>query len=144
MRYPQIIVYADHDRLEAEVRTLAAEHRWLLRPVRQARALASAVRDLRPTVVLLEADPADNSATGLELLCETHLARPDVPVVVVSPRKLPLPDRTYWSAAVMDIGAAFVVFPPLERSVLEDLTANMMRKASTVAESVGTPEGPKS
>lgn len=127
MRYPRIVVYADHDHIEAELRPLAAEHRWLLHGVRQARAMASAVLEARPTVAVVEADPSDETAAALELLCESRLVRPDVPILVVSPVKLSELDRTYWSAAVLDLGATFVLYPPLDRSVLEDLVSNMMR-----------------
>lgn len=132
MKYPQIVVYADHDRLEAELRPLASEHRWLLQWVQQARAFASAVRVARPTVAVVEADPSDETATALALVHDTRLARPDVAILVVSLRKLSEPERTHWSAAALDLGAAFVVYPPLDRSVLEDLVSKMMSSQTSV------------
>ncbi|MBL8866514.1 MAG: hypothetical protein JNK93_13220 [Planctomycetia bacterium] len=35
-------------------------------------------------------------------------------------------DRAAWTATILDLGARFVLFPPLTRPVLEDLAGGLM------------------
>ena len=137
MRYPQVVVCAFDDWTANQLRPQAAEHRWLLRSVRQA----AAARDLalalepRPTVLLVQADPAADKPDALRLVADVHRLRPDVAVVVLSDVKLGEDERATWAAGVYDLGARFVLVPPLTRPVLEDLVGGLM--AATVRRVVG-------
>ena len=121
-RRPQIIVLdpaiarhlADH----------AAEHRWLLRTAKTLPAARELARDRRPTVAFLTFSPADPAA--IALMAELHHRAPDTAVVAVSDEKLSEPDRAAWTAVLMDLGARYVLFPPLTKAVLEDLAGGLM------------------
>ncbi|MCZ2340200.1 MAG: hypothetical protein LC104_00205 [Bacteroidales bacterium] len=126
MRYPQILVCDTGEFVEAELRELAARQRWMLRHVQQTRALHKALQEWRPSVVCLVVDPTDASASALTTLSECLSCFPDVPFLVISTRKVPELQRCYWTAAVLDLGARAVLYPPIVRSVLEDWVRGLM------------------
>jgi hypothetical protein len=126
MRHPQVVILAFDEWLEKQFRELAAESRWLVREVRQPGACRALVRDPRPTVLLLQADPLDERAAALALLADVHRERPDVAAVVVSDAKLNEDDRVAWTAAALDLGGRYVLFPPLSRPILEDVVSGLM------------------
>lgn len=125
MRAPRIVILGLDDWLAKQLRPLAEEHRWLLGDYRQPNAARAALGD-RPTVLLLQVDPHADHSPGLALLAEVHHAFPDVAIVVISDGKLPDDDRARWTAVAFDLGAAFVLFPPLTGPVLEDLVGGLM------------------
>ena len=49
--------------------------------------------------------------------------------------KLPDAERTAWTAALLDLGARYVLFPPLTRPVLEDVVSGLM--TATIGRIVG-------
>jgi hypothetical protein len=80
---------------------------------------------------------------GLTLLGRVAERAPDCPVVLVSDVKMEgAEQRAQLSALAMDLGARYVLFPPLQTPVVEDLVAGLM--AATVRRVAGTPadEGP--
>lgn len=125
MRAPRIVILGLDDWLAKQLRPLAEEHRWLLSDYRQLNAARAALGN-RPTVLVLQVDPHADQSPGLALLAEVHHALPDVAAVVISDGKLPDDDRARWTAAAFDLGAAFVLFPPLTGPVLEDLVGGLM------------------
>lgn len=127
MRCPQIIVFAFDDWLAKQLAEFAADHRWLLKEVRQAGACKALLRDPRPTVLLAQLDPhAADVAAPLTFLADVHRGHPHVATVVVSDVKLNEEERIGWTATAFDLGARFVLFPPLSRPVLEDLVGGLM------------------
>jgi hypothetical protein len=126
MRAPQIIVLGFDDWIAKQLRAHAAEHRWLLHDVRQANAAKTLIDDFRPTILFVQVDPHADPSPGLALLAEVHATRPEISLVVVSDGKLPDEDRARWTASAFDLGAAFVLFPPLTGPVLEDLAGGLM------------------
>jgi hypothetical protein len=126
MRYPQIVILAFDEWLGKQLRELAAEARWRLREVRQPAAALALLRDPRPTVLLVQADPHDEKAAAFALLADAHRTRPDAAAVVVCDVKLSEADRVAWAAASLDLGARYVLFPPLARPVLEDVVSGLM------------------
>ena len=129
MRYPQVVVCAFDDWTANQLRPQAAEHRWLLRSVRQLAAARDLALEPRPTVLLVQADPAAGKPDALRLVADVHRLRPDVAVVVLSDVKLGEDERAAWAAGVYDLGARFVLVPPLTRAVLEDLVGGLMAAA---------------
>jgi hypothetical protein len=125
MRLPQIVVLGFDEWIAKQLRAHAAEHRWLLHDVRQVNAVRTLLDD-RATILLLQVDPHAESSPGLSLLLELQTSHPDVAVVVVSDGKLPDDDRARWTGGVFDLGAAYVLFPPLTGPVLEDLVGGLM------------------
>ena len=126
MRYPQVVVCAFDDWVADQIRELAAEHRWLLRDFRQLDAALGLVGGGRPTVLLVQADPTSDRPDPLRLVATAHRRDPDTAIVVVSDAKLGEDDRAGWTAAVLDLGARYVLFPPLTRPVIEDVVSGLM------------------
>lgn len=127
MRYPQIVLLAFDEWLGKQLAEFASEHRWLMREVRQAGACLGQLRDRRPTVLIVQIDPhAQNILELLQFLNDAHALSTDVATIVVSDIKLNEDERVAWTAILFDLGARFVLFPPLTRPVLEDLVGGLM------------------
>ncbi len=129
MRFPQIVVCAFDGWAANQLRELAAEHCWLLREVRQPAAALELAREPRPTVLVVQADPTADRPVPLRLVADAHRLAPDAAAVVLSDVKLAEDDRAAWAAGVLDLGARYVLFPPLQRPVLEDLVGGLMAAA---------------
>lgn len=127
MRHPQLVILAFDDWLGKQLAAFAADHRWLLKEVRQTGACLALVREPRPTVLLAQLDPhAADPAAPLGFLADVHRRHPHVSTAVVSDVKLNEEERVSWTATAFDLGARFVLFPPLSRPVLEDLVGGLM------------------
>lgn len=135
MRFPQIVVCAFDAWAANQLRELADGHRWLLREVRQPAAALELARQARPTVLVVQADPTADRPDPLRLVADARRLAPDAAAVVLSDVKLSDDDRASWTATVLDLGARYVLFPPLQRSVLEDLVGGLM--AATLRRVVG-------
>ncbi len=127
MRHPQLIVLAFDDWLGKQLAEFARDHRWVLKEVRQTGACLALLREPRPTVLLAQLDPhAADVAAPLAFLADVHLGFPHVLTAVVSDVKLNEDERVGWTATAFDLGARFVLFPPLSRPILEDLVGGLM------------------
>ena len=135
MRFPQIVVCAFDAWAANQLRELAAGHRWLLREVRQPAAALELAREPRPTVLVVQADPTADRPDPLRLVADVRRLAPDAAAVVLCDVKLSDDDRAAWTAGVLDLGARYVLFPPLQRPVLEDLVSGLM--AATLRRVVG-------
>ena len=125
MKTPQLVIHELDGWLAKQLRDLAADRKWLVREARQLGAVRGHL-DGRPTVLFVLFDPHKSPPVALKLIADVHLAHPDVAVVAVSDAKLPEEDRATWSAAALDLGARFVLFPPLTRPVLVDLAGGLL------------------
>jgi len=126
MRFPQLLIYSPEGRLEAELRELAAKRRWLLRQFQQQRAIHAMFRQPRPTVLLLSLDPYQPAPETFTLLHANQDALTGWPSLVVLTQKVPEDLLAMWVAALLDLGASYVIMPPLQRPVLEELVSMMM------------------
>jgi hypothetical protein len=54
-----------------------------------------------------------------------------MPIVVLSDVKLPDDDRALWTAIFLDCGASLVLFPPLNRTMLEEAALGLMQDRLT-------------
>lgn len=126
MRYPQVVVCAFDAWTANQLRELAAAQRWLLREVRQPAAALELAREPRPTVLVVQVDPTADRPDPLRLVADVRRLAPDAAAVVISDVKLADDDRTAWAAGVLDLGARYVLFPPIQRPVLEDLVGGLM------------------
>lgn len=127
MRHPQIVILGFDDWLGKQLADCAAEHRWLVKEVRQTGAALALLRPPRPTVLFVQFDPlADSAPATLEFLLELQARHASVSTVAVSDVKMNEADRAAWTATILDLGARFVLFPPLTRPVLEDLAGGLM------------------
>jgi FixJ family two-component response regulator len=137
MKLPQVVVYESDGWLAGQVRRLAAEHKWLLRESRHADACLAHLTASRPSVLLLKLER--ELLDGLSLLAKLSEAAPDCPVVLVSDVKMDGADqRAQLSALAFDLGARYVLFPPLQQPVIEDLVSGLM--TATVRRTVGSGE----
>jgi DNA-binding response OmpR family regulator len=135
MKLPQVVIYESEGSLAGQVRRLAGENSWLVRESRDPDACVKLLADARPAVLLLnlERDLHD----GLSLLGRVAERAPDCPVIVVSDVKMEgAEQRAQLSALAFDLGARYVLFPPLQQPVIEDLLAGLM--SATVKRVVGT------
>lgn len=126
IRTPQIVVLGFDDWIAKQLRPHAEEHRLLLSDVRQPRAALALLDPLRTTVFIAQVDPHAEESPALAALAEALRRDPRLAAVVVSDGKLPDDDRSRWTAAVLDLGASYVLFPPLTGPVLEDLVGGLM------------------
>jgi hypothetical protein len=137
MRHPQIAILAFDDWIGKQLAEYAHERRWLVKEARQTGACLALLREPRPTVLLAQFDPlADSIAATLEFLVDVHRSHPAVATIAVSDVKLNEADRAAWTATAFDLGARFVLFPPLTRPVLEDLVGGLM---ATLIDRTGRP-----
>ena len=92
------------------------------------------LEESRPAVLLLRLER--ELLDGLTLLDRVAERAPDCPVVLVSDVKMEgAEQRAQLSALAFDLGARYVLFPPLQQPVIEDLVAGLM--GATVRRVVG-------
>jgi DNA-binding response OmpR family regulator len=149
MRAPQIVVVEADGWIARHLGDLAAEDAWLVRGARTPDAALPLVRERGPCVLVVQVELAEDRPAPLRLVADLRRACPDVPVVAVSDVKLNDADRVAWTAALFDLGARYVLFPPLTKPVLEDVVSGLMaaaiRRAAGAAPGSPAPAGaPKS
>jgi len=128
MRLPQIVIYESDGWLAAQTVDVARDNGWLVRESRHADACLTFLREARPSILLLrlESKPVDD----LTLLTTLHAKTPDCPVAVFSNAKLDgASQRAHLAGLAYDLGARFVMFPPLTRTVIEDVVSGLMAAA---------------
>jgi chemotaxis response regulator CheB len=135
MKHPQVVVYESDGALAAQVRRLAGDNAWLVRESRQPDSCLQLLAEVRPSVLLLKIER--ELRDGLTLLGRVAERAPDCPVVLVSDVKMEgAEQRAQISALAMDLGARYVLFPPHQTPVIEDLVSGLM--AATIRRVVGT------
>ncbi len=135
MKHPRIIVCEIDGWLAKQLRELAAENRWLVRATRTADTALSLACERGPAVLLVQFEPGEVKAEPFKLMADVHRLAPDVTVIAIADSKLPDIERTAWTAALLDLGSRYVLFPPLTKSVLEDVVSGLM--AATILRVVG-------
>jgi len=134
MKLPQVVVYESDGMLAGQVRRLAEDNAWLVRESRQPDACLNLLSEVRPSVLLLKIER--ELLDGLTLLSRVSERAPDCPVVLVSDVKMEgAEQRAQLSALAFDLGARYVLFPPLQQPVIEDLVSGLM--TATVQRVVG-------
>jgi len=134
MKHPQVVVYESDGSLAGQVRRLAGENSWLVRECRRSDACLELISEARPSVLLLRLER--DLQEGLTLLARSAERAPDCPVVLVSDVKMEgAEQRAQLSALAMDLGARYVLFPPLQTLVIEDLVSGLLSAA--IARTVG-------
>ncbi len=129
MRAPQIVVVEYDGWIARHLADIAAEGAWLVRGTRSVEAGLSLARERRPCVLIVQVELAEDNLTALRLIADARRECPDVPVVAASDVKLSDADRIAWTAALFDLGARYVLFPPLTKPVLEDVISGLMEAA---------------
>jgi hypothetical protein len=129
MKLPQIIILELDGWLAKQLRELVGESRWLVQQTRSCDTALSLARDRRPAILIVQIEPGEDKPEPLKLIADVHRLSPDVPVMAVSDVKLPDAERAAWTAALLDLGARYVLFPPLMKPVLEDVVSGLMNVA---------------
>jgi chemotaxis response regulator CheB len=125
MRHPQVVVYESDGWLAGQIRRLAGENAWLVRESRNADTCLGQLADVRPSVLLLRLER--ELLDGLSLLGRVAEQAPACPVILVSDVKMESADqRAQLSALAMDLGARYILFPPLQTPVIEDLVSGLL------------------
>lgn len=128
MKHPQVVVYESDGWLADQVRRLTGENAWLVRESRRPDACLALLADARPSILLLRLER--ELLDGLTLLGQVTEQAPDCPVVLVSDVKMEEAEqRAQLSALAFDLGARYVLFPPLQQPVIEDLVAGLLGAA---------------
>jgi hypothetical protein len=129
MRHPQLVIVEADEWIARQLAPLAGESRWLVRQPRKTDAALALARDGRPTVLFVQVEPGGEKPEAFALIADAHRLAPDAAVVAVSDLKLSDADRVAWTAVLLDLGARYVLFPPLSRPVLEDVASGLMAAA---------------
>lgn len=127
MRHPRVVVCAFDDWLANQLREAVGERKWVLTEVRSPAGWVTAAAG-GPCVAVIQVDPTAEPEKPLAAVGELHRTYPDSDVVAVCDVKLNEDDRSGWTAAVLDLGARLVLYPPLTRAVLEDAVLGLMER----------------
>lgn len=128
MRYPQIVIYETRGELASEVADLAREHGWVVRESRQPDACLKLLQADRPSVIILKIER--QLVDELTLLTRINELAPESAVIAVSDVKLEnAAQRSNLAGLIYDLGASYVLFPPLMRTTIEDLVLGLMQSA---------------
>jgi DNA-binding NtrC family response regulator len=121
MRYPQVLVYERDGRLAALLKQ-SLDERKLKWVVREPRDLASCLRLLErggPSVVVVKM--GGDLERELTLVERTVFHHPDTKTVLVGDG-----EHVALAGAGWDLGAAYVLLPPMSRESLPDIVAGLM------------------
>jgi hypothetical protein len=119
MRRAQVVVCETDGRLGALLRETAAARGWWLREVRHAARILGLVRQGLAGVVVLKA--GRDLEQEFAVLERIHRQFPDTAAVVVGDADQPALAGLAW-----DLGARFVLFPPLVREQLPEVVSGLM------------------
>jgi hypothetical protein len=129
MRYPQIVVYEKDTSLTEVLRPIADEESWLILQSRKPSVCLKWLRDSRSTVLFVKFET--DLVEELQLILDAHKVEPDAAIVVVSEIKLDSQEqRMNLTTLAYDLGASFVLFPPLSQALLEDVVSGLMSAVS--------------
>lgn len=133
MRHPQIVVYESDGTLARHLTETVGQHKWLLREARQTPACLNLVRRRGPTTLVVKV--GRNVERELSLINAARRMAPAVPMAVVSDV-----DDGILEALLYDLGASFVLQPPLSSSRFVELVERMMQAAQqrTLGDAAGT------
>jgi DNA-binding NarL/FixJ family response regulator len=120
MRHPRVVVYEQDGLLARRLEPARDRNRWALREPRRPEEVLELLREPGPGVLLLRVgrDPVRE----MTLLEQVGADCPDVPAVVVADGADPGLVALAW-----DLGARFVLVPPLSWEVLEPVVNSLLR-----------------
>lgn len=126
MQHPQIVIYEADGWLAAQVVELARENSWLIRESRQPEACLALLRDNRPAVLLVKLERKMIDEFKLIALIRERV--PDCPIAVFSDVKFEgAAQRASLAGLAYDLGVRYVMFPPLTKTLVEDVAAGLMQ-----------------
>jgi hypothetical protein len=119
MRRAQVLVYETDGRLADLLRELARKRDWWLRELRQASRVLGLLQPGQTSVVVLKL--GRDLERELGLLEQISWLYPDTATVVVGDA-----DNAALADLAWDLGARFVLLPPLPRAHLPEIVASLM------------------
>jgi DNA-binding NtrC family response regulator len=132
MKHPQVVVYETDGRLAQLLRERVRAARWSLREPRQRESCLALLRDASPTVFVLKTGSKLEAELGI--LERVHALLPEARSVVVGD----LQNQTLADLA-WELGASFVLFPPLPHEWLPEIVARLMAAAVAAMKIDGEP-----
>ena len=117
--YPQVLVYEQDGLLAHLLRRLGKEGKWFVHEPRRLEACLRLLRRSHPKVVVIKV--GHDLGRELTLLERVTALCPDAATVVVGDTH----DRALAGLA-WDLGAAFVLFPPLGRELLSEVVRHIL------------------
>jgi hypothetical protein len=117
MRYPQLLIYESDGRIAEMFRRVRGEDKRHKFAMREPRALEACLRLLRhggPSMLILKM--GQDLVRELTLLERVTWTCPEAAVVVVGDS-----ENTPLVELIWDLGATYVLFPPLPREWLKDI-----------------------
>jgi hypothetical protein len=118
MQRAQVIVYESEDRLESLLRPHVRKQHWWLRPVRHPGRILSLLGKGRTSVVVLKI--GRDLEREFAVLERVQRWFPEAACVVVGDADQPALAGLAW-----DLGARFVLFPPLPREHLPAIVTSL-------------------
>jgi hypothetical protein len=126
MRRAQVLIHETDGVLAEQLRPLTEERRWLLRAVRRAEE----VDELLPAGGVLVLKVGRNLEAEFGLLERATRLHPGAGVVVVGEGE-ELYKRPRLAGLAWDLGASYVLFPPLPKALLGEVVAGLMGPGRT-------------
>lgn len=119
MQHPQLLLFDGDARLTALLEPAAAAGKWWLRKPRELAECLELLPRGKPNVLVLRLGrDLERELTALE---RVHYLFPATATVVVGEA-----DQTTLAGLAWDLGARYVLFPPLSRELLPDLVVGLM------------------
>lgn len=119
MRHPRVVVYETDGRLAATLREVCQARGWALREPRRLRTCLGLFQAGGPAVLVLKL--GTDLVREFTLLDRLRWLSPTALAVVVSDTDQPAVTALAW-----DLGAHFVLAPPLPRHLLPDVVERLM------------------
>jgi DNA-binding NarL/FixJ family response regulator len=119
VRHPQLLIYRGDERLATVLEPRAAAERWTLRKPRDAAECLEALPRAAPAVLVLRV--GRDLEDELTALSTVHQNYPDASIIVTGDS-----EQSALAGIAWDLGARFVLFPPLSRDLLPDVVAGFM------------------
>jgi hypothetical protein len=123
MRHPQVLVYEGDGRLAELLRPLAEERRWALRQPRKLATILAHLERGGPAVVVVKL--GRHLERELTVVERTAWLCSDAAAIVVADQEMARVAGMAW-----DLGAAYVLMPPLSREHLPDIVVGLMGDGS--------------
>ncbi len=114
MHYPQVLVYENDGRFAEWLRPASRARRWSLREPREIKSCLRLLEGGHPSVLVLSA--GNDLIREMSLLEQASSGFPDTAALVIDTLDNPQVARLAW-----DLGARYVLSPPLVREQLVDL-----------------------
>jgi hypothetical protein len=120
MHHPQLLIVENDGRLATALRPLAEGRRWVLREPRNWEACLRLLRQRGPGALVLKI--GRNLEREFTLLDRVGWLSPQTGRVVVGDA-----EHAWLAGLAWDLGADYVLLPPMGREPLADVVAGLMR-----------------